>query len=87
MLREWENVDDIRKEFLRDQPHLSETTVYDELFSETAAGQRTDTWKDWLHVNFGMTVGTASKYMQEHYSKPHVIEKKKSARAASNASG
>ena len=24
---------------------------------------------------------------QEHYSKPHVIEKKKSARAASNASG
>jgi hypothetical protein len=62
-------------------------TAHDELFSETAAGQRTDTWKDWLHVNFGMTVGTASKYMQEHYSKPHVIEKKKSARAASNASG
>jgi hypothetical protein len=29
--REWENVDDIRKEFLRDRPQLSETTVYDDL--------------------------------------------------------
>ena len=30
---------------------------------------------------------SGDRVFSEHYSKPHVIEKKKSARAASNASG
>jgi|HubBroStandDraft_1064217.scaffolds.fasta_scaffold929090_2 hypothetical protein len=32
------------------------------------------------------TITHGDKFNQERYSKPHVIEKKKSARAASNAS-
>jgi len=39
------------------------------------------------HTTGGFDVRVVDIAAMEHYSKPHVIEKKKSARAASNASG